>query len=97
MEKACDQLVSELQQLESYNHYLANECRRQDTCIDRQTNSLKKREGGNKGHGEMTVRDLKHRHYESACYGIRNLIAEKLCFIIPDQETLPQNGPVGAP
>ena len=36
MEKENDQLRSELQQLENYNQYLASECRRKDTVIDRQ-------------------------------------------------------------
>ena len=41
MEKENDQLRSELQQLENYNQYLASECRRKDTIIDRQKHSLK--------------------------------------------------------
>ena len=35
------QLRSELRQLENYNQYLASECRRKDTIIDRQKHSLK--------------------------------------------------------
>ena len=41
MEKENDQLRSELQQLENYNQYLASECRRKDTIIDKQKHSLK--------------------------------------------------------
>ena len=41
MEKENDQRRSELQQLENYNQYLASECRRKDTIIDRQKHSLK--------------------------------------------------------
>ena len=41
MEKENDQLKSELQQLENYNQYLANECRSKDTIIDRQKHPLK--------------------------------------------------------
>ena len=41
LEKENDQLMSELQQLENYNQYLASECRRKDTIIDRQKQSLK--------------------------------------------------------
>ena len=41
MEKENDQLRSELQQLENYNQYFANECRRKDTIIDRQKPFLK--------------------------------------------------------
>ena len=41
MEKDNDQLRSELQQLENYNQYLASECRKKDTIIDRQKHSLK--------------------------------------------------------
>ena len=40
-EKENDQLRSELQQLENYNQYLASECRRKGTIIDRQKHSLK--------------------------------------------------------
>ena len=36
MEKENDQFRSELQQLENYNQYLASECRRKHTIIDRQ-------------------------------------------------------------
>ena len=41
MEKVNDQLRPELWQLENYNQYLASECRRKDTIIDRQKHSLK--------------------------------------------------------
>ena len=41
MEKENDQLRSELRQLENYNQYLASECRRKNTIIDRQKHSLK--------------------------------------------------------
>ena len=41
IDKENDQLRSELQQLENYNQYLASECRRKDTIIDRQKHSLK--------------------------------------------------------
>ena len=41
LEKENDQLRSEFQQLENYNQYLASECRRKDTIIDRQKYSLK--------------------------------------------------------
>ena len=41
MEKENDQLRSKLQQLENYNQYLASECRRKATIIDRQKHSLK--------------------------------------------------------
>ena len=41
MEKENEQLRSELQQLENYNQYLASECRRKDTIIDRKNHSLK--------------------------------------------------------
>ena len=40
-EKENDQLRSELQQLENCNQYLASECRRKVTIIDRQKHSLK--------------------------------------------------------
>ena len=41
MEKENDQLRSKLQQLENYNQYLASECRKKDTIIDRQKHYLK--------------------------------------------------------
>ena len=41
MEKANDQLRSDLRQLENSNQYLASERRRKDTIIDRQKHSLK--------------------------------------------------------
>ena len=41
MEKEIDHLRSELRQLENLNQYLASECRRKDTIIDRQKHSLK--------------------------------------------------------
>ena len=41
MEKENDQLRSKPRQLENYNQYLASECRRKDTIIDRQKHSLK--------------------------------------------------------
>ena len=41
MEKENDQLRSELQQLENYNQYLASDCRKTDTIIDREKHSLK--------------------------------------------------------
>ena len=41
MEKENDLLRSELQQWENYYQYLASECRRKDTIIDRQKHSLK--------------------------------------------------------
>ena len=42
-EKEIDQLRIEIQQLEPYNQYLANDCRRKDTVTERQRNSLKTR------------------------------------------------------
>ena len=48
MEKENDQLRSELQQLEIYNQYLASECRRKDTRIDRQKHSLKNKKAKTK-------------------------------------------------
>ena len=41
LEKENDQLRSEFRHLENYNQYLASECRRKDTIIDRQKHSLK--------------------------------------------------------
>ena len=40
MEKLNDQLRSEPEQLEHYNQYLANECRKKDSLIDRQKSTL---------------------------------------------------------
>ena len=48
MEKENDQLRSELQQLKNYNQYLASECRRKDTIIDRQKHSLENEKGKTK-------------------------------------------------
>ena len=41
IEKENDQLKSELRMLENYNQYLASECQRKDTIIDKQKHSLK--------------------------------------------------------
>ena len=41
MEKLNDQLRSELEKLEHYNQYLANECRKKDSLIDRQKSTLR--------------------------------------------------------
>ena len=41
MEKLNDQLESELEQLEPYNQYLANESRKKDSLIDRQKSTLR--------------------------------------------------------
>ena len=41
MEKMNDQLRSELEQLEHYNQYLANKCRKKDSLIDRQKSTLR--------------------------------------------------------
>ena len=40
MEKMNDRLRSELEQLQHYNQYLANECRKNDSLIDRQKSTL---------------------------------------------------------
>ena len=41
MEKGNDQLKSELEQLEHFNKYLADECRKRDSLIDRQKITLR--------------------------------------------------------
>ena len=41
MEKKNDQLKSELRLLENYNQYLASDCQRKDTIIDKQKQSSK--------------------------------------------------------
>ena len=41
MEKMKDQLRSEHEQWEHYNQYLANECRKKDSVIDRQKSTLR--------------------------------------------------------
>ena len=41
MKKENDQLRSELEQLEHYNQYLANECRNKDSLIDGQKSTLR--------------------------------------------------------
>ena len=75
MEKINDQLRPELEQLEHYNQYLANESRKKVFPIDRPKSTLK-----NKGQGEMFIRESEKKHFETACNAIRDFVGKKFRF-----------------
>ena len=65
MEKMNDQLLSELEQLDYYNQYLANDCRKKDSDIDRQKSSLRNEKAQTKATEkcliEVRIKNIKNR------------------------------------
>ena len=61
MEKMNNQLRSELEQLEHYNQYLANECRKKHSLIDRQKSTLRKEKAKTKA-AEKSKSEIRSRN-----------------------------------
>ena len=90
-----DQLKSELEQLEYYNLYLAKECRKKESLIDRQKSTLRNEKTKTKA-TEKYLSAIRNKNIMNRP-AIRDFVGKKFCFKRSVQQTLPQNEPVDAP
>ena len=89
MEKEIDQLRSELQQLENYNQYLASECRKKDTIIDRQKHPLKNEKAKTKATENYLLEIWNKNVLNRPATLYEIFFGNKFCFKRSDQKTLP--------